>query len=254
MLQGVHLNFGGLQAVKNLDLIVNEGETLALVGPNGAGKTCILNLVTGFYRPSKGQILFYGKNLSSLKPDRIAKAGLARTFQKVELFYSLTCLQNVSLGACLMSENTSFSSILNLKSATKRSQKHITRSLEILDLLGLEPYAQRKPAELPFGLQRLLELGRCLATEPKVLLLDEPAAGLNTSEVEKLKDVLNALCKRQSITIVLVEHVLELVKGIADRVCVLHYGEKICEGNPVDVMRNKQVIEAYLGEGKVENV
>lgn len=224
--------FGGLSAVNNLSLHVNEGEILGLIGPNGAGKTTTFNLITGFIRPDKGKVIYDGINISSLKPHEICKLGMTRTFQLAKPMYGMTIIDNVLVGA------------LNRKSSVKEA---IHYSEEILGFLGLTKFRTVNADNLPIGYHKLLELAKCLATQPRLLLLDEVMSGLNPSELDLLiKKIMEIRSK--GISILLIEHVMEAVTYISDRIIVLNYGEKICEGTPDFVISDPRVIEAYLGD------
>lgn len=225
-------NFGGLAAVSNLDLEVRENEIVGLIGPNGAGKTTTFNLLTGFDVPSHGQVFFEGKSISGLHPYKICKLGLTRTFQQAKPMFGMTILENVTIGA--------LNRINKLKDAVDYSK-------EIIKFLGLEQYQDVLAENLPLGYRKILEIAKCLATKPKILLLDEAMAGLNPSEIDMILERIQSI-RGQGISILLIEHVIEAVMSLSDRVIVLNYGEKICEGSACEVMKDKKVVEAYLGD------
>lgn len=225
-------NFGGLAAVSNLDLEVRENEIVGLIGPNGAGKTTTFNLLTGFDVPGHGQIFFEGKSLIGLHPFKICKLGLTRTFQQAKPMFGMTILENVTIGA--------LNRINKLKEA-------VSYSKEIIRFIGLEQYQDVLTENLPLGYRKILEIAKCLATKPKLLLLDEVMAGLNPFEIDMILERIKSI-RNQGVSILLIEHVIEAVMSLSDRVIVLNYGEKICEGSARDVMKDHKVVEAYLGD------
>jgi len=244
--KGIQKAFGGVMAVAGVDLTIRRGEIFALIGPNGAGKTTTFNLLSGTHPLDRGQIVFDGQPIHGLPAHRIAARGLVRTFQNLQIFNAMTVLENVMVGRHLRTRTGFLSSALRLPGVAAEERLTRSRALEFLAMVGLEATADHSANSLPFGRQRLLEIARALAAEPKLLMLDEPAAGLTRPEIEALDGLIGRI-RDGGLTVLLVEHDMNLVMGIADRVTVLHYGQKIAEGTPGEVQADERVIGAYLG-------
>ena len=239
--------FGGLAALSGVSFAVGEGEIFGLIGPNGAGKTTVFNVVTGLYRPDRGRVTFAGADLGRLSPHRIARAGIGRTFQNTEVFRALSALDNVLVGAHASLHGGLVAAALSLGTVRREEAEARRQARSLLERVGLADVADVPAGDLPLGSQKRLELARALASAPRLLLLDEPAGGLNPTETRALMELIRGLRDERRLTIMLVEHDMELVMGLCDRVAVLHYGRKIAEGPPRAVAADPAVIEAYLG-------
>ncbi|WP_417578355.1 ABC transporter ATP-binding protein [Phascolarctobacterium succinatutens] len=244
----VSMVFGGLRAVSNLSMHIDEGELIGLIGPNGAGKTTAFNMITGVYTPTEGKVYFNGQQSSGKKSYQVTQMGMARTFQNIRLFSELSVIDNVKIAY-------NMHVTYNLANAIVRDGKYLSeedyitqKALDLLKIFHLEEEAHEVAKNLPYGKQRRLEIARALATEPKLLLLDEPAAGMNPQETKELMEMIRWIRKEFNLSILLIEHDMGLVMGVCERIYVLEYGMKIAEGTPEEIKHNKRVIEAYLGE------
>ena len=245
---GLGISFGGLRAVDDLTMSIEKGGLVGLIGPNGAGKTTVFNMLTGVYRPTDGGIRLNGENLIGKKPYEINRMGVARTFQNIRLFPQQSVLDNVMTGLNNQVQYSLAESLLHVGSYQKKEKEMTERSMEILRVFGLEDSAQTLASNLPYGKQRKLEIARALATKPELLLLDEPAAGMNPNETGELMDTIRLVRKEYQVTILLIEHDMKLVSGICEYLYVLNFGRLLAEGTPSEVLSNPEVVTAYLGE------
>jgi branched-chain amino acid transport system ATP-binding protein len=260
-IENLFLSFGGVKALSDVSLDIKDKEILAIIGPNGAGKTCLLNCINGFYKPQKGDIYFEGQRITRIRPDKAARLGLARTFQNIELFAGLSTLDNIMAAKHIRMKQNFLAGALYFGWAHKEEIEHRRAVEDIIDFLEIEPIRKKIVGSLPYGLRKRVELGRALALEPKVLLLDEPMAGMNLEEKEDIARFIVDIFEGQGDTypetpvlrdgvscIVLVEHDMGVVMDLADRIAVLDFGRKIAEGTPEEIRTNPQVISAYLGK------
>ncbi|SHH44855.1 amino acid/amide ABC transporter ATP-binding protein 1, HAAT family (TC 3.A.1.4.-) [Anaerosphaera aminiphila DSM 21120] len=245
----VGIKFGGLQAVQGLNLKIKKGELLGLIGPNGAGKTTVFNMITGVYEPTEGEILLNGEKINGITPYKIVSKGIARTFQNIRLFGYLSVLDNVKIAMNKDMKYSIVEGMFRTKSYWREEFDVNSRAMEILKLFDLDKYKQYSANTLPYGQQRKLEIARAMATNPTLLLLDEPAAGMNPTETEELMNTIKLIRDNFGITILLIEHDMKLVLGICERLMVLNYGQVLAEGDPQEVINDEKVINAYLGSG-----
>lgn len=245
--EAITMRFGGLVAVKRFNLELDRGEIVALIGPNGAGKTTVFNMITGVYKPTQGEVTLQEKAITGFRPDAITKLGIARTFQNIRLFKDLTVLDNVLIANHLHIHSNFMEAILKLPRYRREEATMREKSMALLERVGLAGHKDEKASSLPYGLQRRLEIARALATNPQILLLDEPAAGMNPREANDLTVFIKEICDEYNLGIFLIEHHMDVVMGISKRIHVLDYGETIAVGTPTEIQNNQRVIEAYLG-------
>jgi branched-chain amino acid transport system ATP-binding protein len=246
---GVSKLFGGLTAVNAVDLEVAEGSIHSIIGPNGAGKTTLFNCISGFYTPERGDIFFKGRPLKGCSTDVISARGLSRTYQNIRLFANLTAIENVMVGQHANFRNSWFDAVIHSRAFQQEEKTAVSNGMKWLDYVGLADCANAVAGSLPYGAQRRLEIARALGNQPSLLLLDEPTAGMNPGETQKMIALIRRLRDELNITIILIEHDMHVVMGISDRITVLDFGEKIAEGQPGEIQSNERVIEAYLGPG-----
>ena len=246
--QHLGIQFGGLKAVDDFNMEIGESELVGLIGPNGAGKTTVFNLITGVYKPTEGSFYLCGERMNGKKTHQIVHAGIARTFQNIRLFNDMTVLDNVKVGLHNQIKYGMWTGILRLPAFKEKEHEMNREAMKLLKIFDLDKEADYKASQLPYGKQRKLEIARALATEPKLLLLDEPAAGMNPQETKELMEMIRWIRDKFSLSILLIEHDMGLVMGVCERIYVLEYGFCIASGTPDEIKNNKRVIEAYLGE------
>lgn len=246
--QNLTISFGGVTALNNVSLEVNEGEILSVIGPNGAGKTTLFNCISRLYNPDRGKITFQGQDIMKLKAHEISKLGIARTFQNIELFTNMTVIENILLGRHIFGRSGLLSQAIFYGKAWREEIGHRRKAEEVIDFLELQMHRNKRIGRLPYGVQKLVELGRALALEPRVLLMDEVSSGMSLEETQDLMIWIKDIQEDLGVTIILVEHNMRLVMGVSDRIAVLDYGKNIAEGQPEEIQSNQEVINAYLGE------
>lgn len=244
----ITIKFGGITAVNDVNLSVKEGSLTSVIGPNGAGKTTLFNMISGIYKPTSGSIFFDGKQIAGRQQHQISRDGIARTFQNIRLYQGLNVLENVQAVFDARTNYNIIEALLGLPSVKKKDRKNVEKSKELLEIVGLYDLRNEKPSNLPYGLQRKLEIARALATSPKLLLLDEPGAGLNTTEVGELIELVKKVQEQLKLSVLLIEHRIQMVYTLSDKVYVLNFGKLLAEGTPKEIQSNKDVIAAYMGE------
>lgn len=244
--KGLDKEFGGVHAIEGLEFSVEQGQMYSVIGPNGAGKTTLFNLITGFYTPTRGEITLNGESVVGMDPNRLAERGMCRTFQQMQVCMNMTALENVMLGRHLKIRSNLFTSMFRLPSLLREEKACRERSKELMAFVGCGEYINTEASAMSYGALKRLEIARALAADPKILLLDEPAAGLNGTETAELEELIRKVAE-QGVTVMLVEHDMKLVMGISDRLLVINYGRKLAEGTPEEIRNNPDVIAAYLG-------
>ena len=244
----VSINFGGVKAVQNVTLDVEKGSITSIIGPNGAGKTTFFNIISGVYKPTSGTVLFDGQDITNLKQHEVSRLGMVRTFQNIRLFSQLDNVRNVQSALDARADYNIFEGLLGLPRKRREDKRNFEIAMACLEQVGLKEYAYDRPGSLPYGMQRKLELARALSSDPKLLLLDEPAAGLNPVEVEEFIHLLWEIKEKRDLTILLIEHRLKVVTTLSDKVFVFNFGELLTEGTPEEIQNNPKVIEAYMGD------
>ncbi len=252
-IQNVSKNFGGIHALRNVSFSIKEGEIYGLIGPNGAGKTTMFNLITNIFEPSSGEIIFNNENITGIKSHKITEKGICRTYQNIRLFSQMSALKNVMVGGHTRSSSGVFRSVFRTKAQRNEERQLNEKAEELLELVGLLEHKDSLAENLAYGQQRRLEIARALASNPKLLLLDEPAAGMNEKETDSLYDLIKMIQSR-GITVLIIEHDMPLVMKLCDRITVLNFGEKLAEGTPIEIQNNDAVIEAYLGKEEEEEI
>jgi branched-chain amino acid transport system ATP-binding protein len=247
-IENLTISFGGVMAVQDVSLDVNEGEILSVIGPNGAGKTTIFNCISRLYKPDEGQINFAGRDIVKLKAHQISSLGIARTFQNIELFTNMTVIENILLGRHIFRRAGLLSQAIFYGKARREEIDHREKAEEVIDFLDLQAHRNKRIGSLPYGVQKLVELGRALALKPRILLMDEVSSGMNLEETQDLMIWIKDIREDLAITVILVEHDMRLVMEVSDRIVVIDYGRKIAEGLPQEIQSNREVIKAYLGD------